>query len=172
MSLPHYRRPVSRRPTIAAAATATNSLSTLVTAVKAANLAETLDSDGSYTAFAPNNDAFARVPENVLVWLLKPENSDELRSILLRHLLPTINMAEVIPDGTQEVKTVGGDMIKTEKSRNGVIIDSNGSKANVIATNTFTHNGIVHVIDNVLWLHRKVNAPDTGILIFLYFFDF
>ena len=81
-------------------------------------------------------------------------------------------MAEVIPDGTQEVKTVGGDMIKTRKSRNSVIIDSNGSKANVIATNTFTHNGIVHVIDNVLWLHRKVNAPDTGILIFLYFFDF
>ena len=137
-------------------------MSTLVTAVKAANLAETLDRDGSYTAFAPNNDAFERVPENVLVWLLKPENSDELRSILLRHLLPTINMAEVIPEGTNEVKTVGGDMIKTQKSRNGVLIESNGSTANVIATNTFTHNGIVHIIDNVLWLNRKENAPDTG----------
>ena len=153
---------MSRRPTIAAAASGTNSLSTLVQAVKAAGLVDALDRDASYTVFAPNNDAFARVPENVLVWLLKPENSEELKSILLRHLLPTINMAEVIPEGTKEVKTVGGDMIKTEKSTNGVIIDSNGSKANVISTNTFTHNGIVHVIDNVLWLSRKINAPDTG----------
>ena len=153
---------MSRRPTIAAAASSTNSLSTLVQAVKAAGLVDTLDRDASYTVFAPNDDAFARVPENVLVWLLKPENSEELKSILLRHLLPTINMAEVIPEGTKEVKTVGGDMIKTEKSTNGVIIDSNGSKANVISTNTFTHNGIVHVIDNVLWLNRKINAPDTG----------
>ena len=153
---------MSRRPTIAAAASGTNSLSTLVQAVKAAGLVDTLDRDASYTVFAPNDDAFARVPENVLVWLLKPENSEELKSILLRHLLPTINMAEVIPEGTKEVKTVGGDMIKTEKSTNGVIIDSNGSKANVISTNTFTHNGIVHVIDNVLWLSRKINAPDTG----------
>ena len=153
---------MSRRPTIAAAASGTNSLSTLVQAVKAAGLVDTLDRDASYTVFAPNDDAFARVPENVLVWLLKPENSEELKSILLRHLLPTINMAEVIPEGTKEVKTVGGDMIKTEKSTNGVIIDSNGSKANVISANTFTHNGIVHVIDNVLWLNRKINAPDTG----------
>ena len=153
---------MSRRPTIAAAASGTNSLSTLVQAVKAAGLVDALDRDASYTVFAPNDDAFARVPENVLVWLLKPENSEELKSILLRHLLPTINMAEVIPEGTKEVKTVGGDMIKTEKSTNGVIIDSNGSKANVISTNTFTHNGIVHVIDNVLWLSRKINAPDTG----------
>lgn len=142
-----------------------SSLSTLVQAVKAANLAERLDKDGSYTAFAPNNEAFARVPDNVMAWILKPENSDELKTILLRHLLPTINMAEVIPDGTNEVKTVGGDMIKTEKSRSGLIIDSDGSKANVIATNTFTHNGIVHIIDNVLWLNRKENAPDTGSLI-------
>ena len=163
---------MSRRPTIAAAASSTNSLSTLVQAVKAAGLVDTLDRDASYTVFAPNDDAFARVPENVLVWLLKPENSEELKSILLRHLLPTINMAEVIPDGTKEVKTVGGDMIKTEKSRNGVIIDSNGSKANVISTNTFTHNGIVHVIDNVLWLSRKINAPDTGYYIKLLILPF
>ena len=139
-----------------------SSLSTLVQAVKAANLAETLDRDGSYTAFAPNNEAFSRVPDNVMAWILKPENSDELRTILLRHLLPTINMAEVIPDGTNEVETVGGDMIKTEKSRSGLIINSGGSKANVIATDTFTHNGIVHIIDNVLWLNRMENAPDTG----------
>ena len=145
-----------------------NSLSTLVQVVKAANLTDTLDRDGSYTAFAPNNEAFARVPKNVMSWLLKPENSGELRTILLRHLLPTINMAEVIPDGTNEVKTVGGETIKTVKSRNGVIIDSNGSKANVISTNTFTHNGVVHIIDNVLWLNRKKNAPDTGSSIYFY----
>ena len=157
-----FCRPVSRRPTIAAAAEDISSLSTLVRLIKATNLEDTLDQHGSYTVFAPNNDAFAKIPDNVMSWYTKPENSDELKSILLRHLLPTIYIAEVFPDGIMEVETVGGDMIKTEKSRSGMIVDSFGSKANIVATDTFANNGIVHVIDNVLWLNRKKNALPQG----------
>ena len=134
-------------------------MSTLVKLVKTANLEDTLDQDGSFTVFAPNNDAFAKIPQNAIDWYSKPENSDELRSILLRHLLPTIYMAEVFPDGLMEVATVGGDILKTERSQTGITVeDSFGNKANIIASDTFANNGIVHVIDNVLWLDRKKNA--------------
>ena len=111
----------SRKPTIAAMIEENSSLSTLTKLVKASNLSDTLDQDGSYTIFAPNNDAFARVPDNVINWWLKPENSDELRSILLRHLWPTIYLAKVIKKEDLDVETVGGDMIRTERSNNGNI---------------------------------------------------
>merc|ERR1711884_365076 len=93
---------VAELPSIAAAAIATPSLSTLVTAVKAAGLVETLDGDGSFTVFAPNNDAFAKVPQNALRNLLQPENVEQLRSVLLRHVLPNIRLAADIPFGTNE----------------------------------------------------------------------
>ena len=137
-------------------------MSTLTKLVKASNLSDTLDQDGSYTIFAPNNDAFARVPDNVINWWLKPENSNELRSILLRHVLPTIYLAKVIKEGDLDVESVGGDMIRTERSNNGVIVNSYGSKGKIVATDTFASNGIIHVIDNVLWLHRTKNILPQG----------
>merc|ERR1711872_893016 len=112
---------------IAKAAIATNSLSTLVTAVKAAGLVETLDGDGSFTVFAPNNDAFAKVPQNALRNLLQPENVEQLRSVLLRHVLPNIRLAADIPFGTNEVLAANGEMVKITKSREGVTIESSAT---------------------------------------------
>jgi len=142
-------RAAPKRPTIAGAAIATNSLSTLVTAVKAADLVETLNGDGSFTVFAPNNQAFAKVPQNALANLLKPENSDQLRSVLLRHVLPNIRLAEDIQRGTREYKTASGERIRITKSNSGVIIESSAGRAKVIATDVLASNGVVHVVDSV-----------------------
>ena len=142
-------RLATKRPTIAGAAVATDNLSTLVAAVKAGDLVDTLDGAGSFTVFAPDNDAFAKVPENALSDLLKPENADKLKGVLLRHVLPSISLAKAIPEGTTEVKTVGGEMVKITKSSSGVTIESSAGKANVIATDVLTSNGVVHVVDSV-----------------------
>jgi len=142
-------RSVPERPTIAGAAIQTDSLSTLVTAVKAADLVDTLNGDGSFTVFAPNNDAFAKIPQNALSNLLQPENVDKLRSVLLRHVLPNIRLAADIPFGTNEVQAANGEMVKITKSREGVIIESSAGKARVIATDVLASNGVVHVVDTV-----------------------
>jgi len=142
-------RSIPERPTIAGAAIQTDSLSTLVAAVKAADLVETLDGDGSFTVFAPTNDAFAKVPEAALSNLLKPENADQLKSVLLRHVLPTIRLAGGIQRGTTEVKTANGEMIKIIKSNSGVTIESSAGKAKVIATDILASNGVVHLVDTV-----------------------
>ena len=91
-------RPAQKRPSIAGAALNTNSLSTLVAAVKAADLVDTLDGKGSFTVFAPNNCAFEKVPEQTLANLLKRDNSGQLKAVLLRHVLPTIHLSEAILD--------------------------------------------------------------------------
>ena len=142
-------RPAQKRPSIAGAALNTNSLSTLVTAVKAANLVDTLDGKGSFTVFAPNNGAFEKVPEQTLANLLKRDNSGQLKSVLLRHVLPTIHLSEAISDGTKEFQTVGGERIKITKSDDGVTIESSAGKAKVISTDVMANNGVVHIVDNV-----------------------
>ena len=142
-------RPNLKRPTIAEAAIATDSLSTLVAAVKAAGLVDTLNGEGSFTVFAPNNEAFAKIPESSLNNLLKPENVDQLRRVLLRHVLPTINWAGGILKGNNKVKTVGGEMINVIKSKKGVSIESSAGRANVIAADIRTANGVVHIVDTV-----------------------
>ena len=80
--------------TVAGVASANPDLSTLVTAVEAAGLVDTLNGEGPLTVFAPNNDAFAKIPEDTLADLLKPENVDQLKEILLRHVLPTSTVAD------------------------------------------------------------------------------
>ena len=97
-------------------------------------------------------------------WWLKPENSDELKSILLRHLLPNIYTSETIPE-VMEVKTCNGDMIKTERLESEIVIKSwGGNTGKIVATNMFASNGIIHMIDNVLWLNRKENLLPQGTL--------
>ena len=147
--IPFVNRPAKIRPSITGAALDTNTLSTLVTAVKAANLVETLDGKGSFTVFAPNNDAFAKVPKNTLANLLKRDNSNQLKSVLLRHVLPTIHLSEGISEGTKEFQTVGGETIKITKSNDGVTIESSSGKARVISTDILANNGVVHVVDSV-----------------------
>merc|ERR1711994_395897 len=134
---------------IAATAAATQALSTLLAAVKAAGLAETLSGEGDFTVFAPTNDAFAKLPEGTIPFLLKPENKQALADILLRHVLPNRIEAGQIPAGSTNVKTVGGEDITVTNANGGVSIKSSAGVANVIATDIQTSNGVVHLVDTV-----------------------
>merc|ERR1712242_33849 len=134
---------------IAATAAATPALSTLLAAVKAAGLAETLSGEGDFTVFAPTNDAFAKLPEGTIPFLLKPENKQALADILLRHVLPNRIEAGQIPAGSTNVKTVGGEDITVTNANGGVSIKSSAGVANVIATDIQTSNGVVHLVDTV-----------------------
>merc|ERR1712223_2250084 len=86
-------------PTIVEAAVASPELSTLVAAVKAAGLVDTLSGEGPFTVFAPNNDAFAKIPADILAALLKPIYVEQLKAVLLTHVLPTTIVAGDIPEG-------------------------------------------------------------------------
>jgi len=134
---------------IAATAAATPSLSTLLAAVKAAGLAETLSGEGTFTVFAPNNAAFDKLPKGTVATLLKPENLATLKSILLRHVLPVKIKAGQIPRGKTSVKTVGGEEIEITNTGRKVSIKSSAGTANVIATDVLASNGVVHVVDSV-----------------------
>merc|ERR1712156_129240 len=134
---------------IAATAAETPALSTLLAAVKAAGLAETLSGEGDFTVFAPTNDAFAKLPADTIPTLLKPENKDVLAGILLRHVLPNRIEAAQIPAGSTNVKTVGGEEITVTAGEAGVSITSSAGTANVIATDIQTSNGVVHLVDTV-----------------------
>ena len=130
--------------TIVQLAGETDDLSTLVTAVKAAGLVETLSSDGPFTVFAPTNEAFAALPEGVLENLLKPENKDKLISILTYHVISGEVMSGDLKDG-QEANTVQGESV-TIDLKNGVKINN----ASVAMADVKASNGVVHVIDQVI----------------------
>merc|ERR1711992_134801 len=134
---------------IAATAAGEPALSTLLAAVKAADLAGTLSGEGDFTVFAPTNDAFAKLPEGTIPTLLKPENKATLAGILLRHVLPNRIEAGQIPEGSTTVKTVGGEDIVVTKQGASVSIKSSAGVANVIATDIKTSNGVVHLVDTV-----------------------
>ena len=136
-------------PTIVQAAVATPDLSTLVTAVTAAGLVDTLSGEGPFTVFAPNNDAFAKIPADTLAGLLEPENVDQLKAVLLRHVLPTTILAGDIPEGSTTVDTAGGETITVTKADGAVTIESSAGTATVIATDVVASNGVVHLVDTV-----------------------
>jgi len=134
--------------TIVDVALANPDLSTLVTAVKAAGLVDTLNGEGPFTVFAPNNDAFAKIPEDTLADLLKPENVDQLKGILLRHVLPTSTLSEDLPEGSTTVDTAGGETITVTNS-DGVSIESSSGTATVIEADVLASNGVIHIVDTV-----------------------
>jgi len=117
--------------------------STLVAAVKAAGLVETLKGSGPFTVFAPTNEAFAKLPAGTVESLLKPENKGKLVSILTYHVIPGKVMAADVKAG--EVKTVQGSMAKISVD-GGVMIDG----AKVMAVDVTASNGVIHVIDAVI----------------------
>ena len=128
----------------------TESLSTLVAAVKAAGLVETLQGEGPYTVLAPTNDAFAALPAGTLDTLLLPENKDQLSSILTYHVIAGDVMAADLTNG-QVVTTVNGGTLTVEISDAGVyFVDAKGGKAKVVSADVDASNGTVHVIDAVL----------------------
>lgn len=126
-------------------AVSAGSFNTLVTAVKAAGLVETLKGDGPFTVFAPTDEAFAALPEGTVENLLKPENRDKLVSILTYHVVPGKVMASDVNAKKLDVATVEGSKVSIN-GMSGVSVDN----ARVIKANIETDNGVIHVIDAVI----------------------
>lgn len=131
--------------------------STLVAAVKAGGLVETLQSAGPFTVFAPVNDAFAKLPAGTVETLLKPESKATLVKILTYHVVAgNLDAASVLKaieagKGTAKVKTVSGGILSASLKDGKVILtDENGHTSTVVATDLKAGNGIVHVIDAVV----------------------
>ncbi len=130
--------------TIVDIAAGNDDFSTLVAAVKAGGLVETLKGDGPFTVFAPTNEAFAKLPEGTVETLLKPENKDKLVSILTYHVVAGKVMAADVETG--KVETVNGQKAAIEVTAEGVTIDN----ASITATDIVGSNGVIHVIDTVI----------------------
>ena len=129
--------------TLVEIAAANKDFSTLVAAVKAAGLAETLSGTGPFTVFAPTNEAFAKLPAGTVEGLLKPENKAKLAAILTYHVVAGKVLAADVKAG--KVKTVNGAEA-TIATAGGVTID----KAKVVKTDIIGKNGVIHVIDTVI----------------------
>lgn len=125
-------------------ASETDQLSTLVTAVQAAGLVETLQSEGPFTVFAPTNEAFAALPDGTLESLLEEENRDQLVKILTYHVVPGKVMSTDLQDRMM-AETVEGSSVTIDLS-DGVSVDN----ANVVTADVEASNGVVHIIDAVI----------------------
>ncbi len=130
---------------------------TLVAAVKAAGLVETLSGPGPFTVFAPTNAAFAKLPAGTVEMLLKPENKAKLTKILTCHVVAANAMspaiAKMIKDdkGTYAVKTVGGCTLQAKMAGEKITLtDENGTVATVTIADVKQSNGVIHVIDTVV----------------------
>ena len=122
-----------------------DSFKTLVAAVKAAGLVDTLKGDGPFTVFAPTDEAFAKLPEGTVANLLKPENKEQLVAILTYHVFAgTLLASDVV--NISSAKTVNGKSAAIKVSDSGVMIDN----AKVLETDIETSNGVIHVIDSVI----------------------
>ncbi|HEV7285928.1 MULTISPECIES: fasciclin domain-containing protein [Kaistia] len=130
---------------------------TLVAAVKAAGLVDTLSGPGPFTVFAPTNEAFAKLPAGTVDTLLKPANKGQLTSVLTYHVVPgKISAADIMKaakkmNGMAEYKTVQGETLKIQVDGKKVwVIDSKGNKARVTIADVNQSNGVIHVINAVL----------------------
>ncbi|MDA7426749.1 fasciclin domain-containing protein [Thalassococcus lentus] len=125
--------------------------STLVAAVTAAGLAETLSGPGPFTVYAPLNDAFAALPEGTVETLLKPENKDQLTNVLLYHVDDRKLGSTDFASGSNYYKPVLSSERLCITSHSGVTIaDGTGEVANVVVADIQADNGVIHVIDKVL----------------------
>ena len=130
---------------------------TLVAAVKAGGLVDTLSGRGPFTVFAPTNAAFAKLPAGTVETLVKPENKAMLDKILTYHVVPGRITAQQIATmaarhhGTATLKTVEGENLMFRKAGRGWwVIDMKGDKARITIPNVMQSNGVIHVVDNVL----------------------
>ncbi|GAA6157866.1 MULTISPECIES: fasciclin domain-containing protein [unclassified Ruegeria] len=126
-------------------AVSAGSFETLVAAVQAAGLVETLKGDGPFTVFAPTDEAFAALPEGTVETLLLPENKDQLVEILTYHVVPAKVMSGDIAGKRAKVLTVQGDRLSVNAKR-GVKVND----AEVIQADIETSNGVIHVVDAVI----------------------
>jgi len=133
--------------TIVETAAGNDSFETLVAAVKAADLVETLNSEGPFTVFAPTDKAFAKLGEETLQELLKPENKEKLTKILTYHVVPgKVTASQVVKLDGEKVKTAAGPQAMISVDGNTVKVD----EAKVIKTDIMCSNGVIHVIDSVI----------------------
>ncbi len=131
---------------------------TLVAAVKAAGLVDTLSGPGPFTVFAPTNAAFAKLPAGTVDNLLKPENKDMLVKVLTYHVVPgrmtAVNLMKAVKDGegAAKLKTVAGEEIWVKQAGPGklTVTDAKGDVAMVTIADVLQSNGVIHVIDTVL----------------------
>ena len=130
---------------------------TLVAAVKAAGLVDTLSGTGPFTVFAPTNAAFAKLPAGTVDTLLKPENKGQLTSVLTYHVVPGRITAAMIAakakknGGTASYTTVQGGMLKFKKMGAGwAVMDDKGDTGMITTANVMQSNGVIHVIDTVM----------------------
>lgn len=148
---------VPTQQTIVGVAVGNENFSTLVTAVKAAGLVETLNSAGPFTVFAPTNDAFGKLPEGTVGTLVKPENKATLTDILTYHVVAGKYMAgDVVKaieanNGSFETNTVMGEKITLMMDGSNVVIkDAKGGTSVIILTDVAASNGVIHAIDTVI----------------------
>jgi len=121
------------------------SFQTLVAAVEAAGLVDTLKGDGPFTVFAPTDEAFAALPDGTVETLLEPENRDQLTAILTYHVVPDRVMSEALAGQTVTVLTVNGERL-TVDGRDGVKVND----ATVVQADIEASNGVIHVVDSVI----------------------
>jgi len=126
-------------------AVAAGSFTTLVAAVQAAGLEETLRGEGPFTVFAPTDDAFAALPEGTVANLLKPENKDQLVAILTYHVVAGKTKSKDLAGKTLDVATVNGATVAVDGT-DGVTVGG----ANVVTADVWASNGVIHVVDAVL----------------------
>jgi len=146
-SMPSYEKASYKAETkadIVDTAVAAGSFNTLVAAVQAAGLVDTLKGDGPFTVFAPTDAAFAALPDGTVESLLLPENKDQLIAILTYHVVPAKVKAKDVAAG--EAPTVNGQTATIAVTDGGVTIEG----ANVIQTDVWASNGVIHVIDQVI----------------------
>ncbi len=135
---------MDKKMDIVETAIAAGNFSTLAKALTAAGLVTTLKGDGPFTVFAPTDDAFAKLPQQTLIDLLKPENKEKLTAILTYHVVPGKVTASQVANINQAI-TVQGQSLKVD-AKDGVKIND----AKVIAADVEASNGVIHVIDTVL----------------------
>ena len=130
---------------------------TLVAAVKAAGLAETLSGKGPFTVFAPTNDAFAKLPKGTVETLLKPENKAKLQAILTYHVVAgNLDSKAVVAaikagKGSATLTTVqGSKLVESLEGKIVILTDANGNKSTITAVDIMSSNGVIHVIDSVV----------------------
>jgi uncharacterized surface protein with fasciclin (FAS1) repeats len=133
-----------KKSTIVEIAAGNPDFSTLVAAVQAAGLVDTLNGEGPFTVFAPTNAAFAKLPEGTVENLLKPENKDQLVAVLTYHVVPGKVLAADVA-GLKSAGTVNGKPVRIDTS-SGVKVEN----ATVTATDIEASNGVIHVIDTVI----------------------
>ena len=127
-------------------AASAGNFNTLVAAIEAAGLEETLKGPGPFTVFAPTDEAFAKLPAGTVETLLKPENKDKLVQILTYHVVPGKVMSGDVAGKSTEAKTVEGSTLEVDAREGGVMVD----EARVVQADIAADNGVIHVIDTVV----------------------